>query len=592
MTYKIPAVSTVSHQFPEFVKEDYPKFIRFVELYYEFLKTSELEGVGESFNSIRDVDNTLDKFIDSLWKEFGINVPRTNVANDIHFLKHIKDFYSSKGSEESFKILFRHLFNIEIDIKYPAEYIFKPSDGEWQQDVSFLVNVSHGDIYSIVGKQIYINSASQTILVNVIKIQQLGSYFEVFIEPTVYNIISVGDKISLNDFDATIINSITKVDVVSSGSGFYRGQLITITTPTGTNALLKVSDVDSSGGILKIEVINFGVGYVNPFYVYVPNFPYLVDKIGLKESFLVTKNIVSDFFVVSGYVDDSYFGTLVTQLSSDTSTPDYSLDETSAYIKINTGSVRKYKGYYKSERGFVSNSYKLQDSVYYQLYSYVINCSESINTYRDIVKTLVHPTGMKLFGTQVLSNEIFLINTLEILEKFINVSPIDFLSVNEICRFAVSKGLSNEVVIDELQSFIFRKGAISESVSVSESKSFEISKFFTENILITDTIYNSLNNSLPESVLIGELQSFILNKGLPESVSVSESKSFVLNKGLTESVSVSESKSFVLNKGLIDAISILGFEHWVSDYNVDYVNTETPAVITYSGSTFSITLNN
>ena len=582
MTYKIPAVSTVSHQFPEFVKEDYPKFIRFVELYYEFLKTSDFEGVGESFNSIRDVDNTLDKFIDSLWKEFGINVPRTNVANDIHFLKHIKDFYSSKGSEESFKILFRHLFNIEIDIKYPAEYIFKPSDGEWQQDVSFLVNVSHGDIYSIVGKQIYINSAAQTILVNVIKIQQLGSYFEVFIEPTVYNIISVGDKISLNDFDATIINSITKVDVVSSGSGFYRGQLITITTLTGTNALLKVSDVDSSGGILKIEVINFGVGYVNPFYVYVPNlldssivseFPYLLDHIGLKESFLVTKNIVSDFFVVSGYVDDSYFGTLVTQLSSDTSIPDYSLDDTAAYIKINTGSVRKYKGYYKSERGFVSNSYKLQDSVYYQLYSYVINCSESINTYRDIVKTLVHPTGMKLIGTQVLSNELFLINTLEILEKFINVSPIDFLSVSELQSFILNKGLTESVSVSESKSFILNKG-LTESVSVSESKSFEISKFFTE------------------SVLIGELQSFILNKGLTESVLIGELQSFILNKGLTESVSVSELQSFVLNKGLNDAISTAGFEHWVSDYNVGYVNTETPAVITYSDSTFSITLNN
>ena len=186
MAYKIPAVSAISNQFPEFVKEDYPRFVRFVELYYNFLKNSNLDGVGESFDSIRDIDITLDKFIDSLWKEFGINVPRTNIANDKHFLKHIKDFYSTKGSEESFRILFRHLFNTEIELSYPKEYIFKSSDGEWVQDVSFLVSVSDGDIYDIVGQQISISTSLQNIPLQVTRVRVLNDLYEVFITKTGY----------------------------------------------------------------------------------------------------------------------------------------------------------------------------------------------------------------------------------------------------------------------------------------------------------------------------------------------------------------------------------------------------------------------
>ena len=35
---------------------------------------------------------------------------------------------------------------------------------------------------------------------------------------------------------------------------------------------------------------------------------------------------------------------------------------------------------------------------YYHLYSYVLKVDESINNYRDVVKELVHPAGMKMFG--------------------------------------------------------------------------------------------------------------------------------------------------------------------------------------------------
>ena len=58
----------------------------------------------------------------------------------------------------------------------------------------------------------------------------------------------------------------------------------------------------------------------------------------------------------------------------------------------------EYTGRYSDVRGFLSWSNKIQDSRYYQEYSYVLRSSQVLNTYREIVKDIVHPAGMRLFG--------------------------------------------------------------------------------------------------------------------------------------------------------------------------------------------------
>ena len=461
MAYKIPAVSVISNQFPEFVKEDYPRFIRFVELYYEYLKNSEFDGIGESFDSIRDIDVTLDKFIDSLWKEFGINVPRTNIANDTQFLKHIKDFYTTKGSEESFRILFRHLFNTEIEISYPQEYILKTSDGEWMQDVSILVSVSQGDIYDIVGQQITISTSLQDIQIQVNRVRHLGDLYEVFISKTDYKLISYGDIISLNDVVATIQKTITSVPVIKSGTGFYLGQLFNIPSVTGSSATIKVTNIDSIGNLTNVEVINFGSGYQSPFYAtissqssesVVSEFPILRDK---TLGFIDSGFISMDTYFQNNIVNPSYSGTVISEFYNDYSIAKNSaiLEENTAIILVDIGAIRKYTGYYRNDKGFLSNVYKLQDS-YYQIYSYVISCAESITKYRDIVKTLVHPTGMKLFGRQNLHNEISLITTLEILNRVVQISAQDDGIVIDSNTYGLNKPITDYLSITEADTII------------------------------------------------------------------------------------------------------------------------------------------
>tara|TARA_Y100001980_G_C14552514_1_gene336810 strand:- start:81 stop:3221 length:3141 start_codon:yes stop_codon:yes gene_type:complete len=56
-------------------------------------------------------------------------------------------------------------------------------------------------------------------------------------------------------------------------------------------------------------------------------------------------------------------------------------------------------GAYINQDGHISeNSKKIQDSLYYQDYSYVIRVSESINKWRDAIKRAVHPSGFYVTG--------------------------------------------------------------------------------------------------------------------------------------------------------------------------------------------------
>lgn len=65
----------------------------------------------------------------------------------------------------------------------------------------------------------------------------------------------------------------------------------------------------------------------------------------------------------------------------------------------------KGKGYWKDKKSFLSDQNYLQDSYYYQKYSYEIVASRMLETYEKFVKDLVHPTGMKLFGKYLIRSE-------------------------------------------------------------------------------------------------------------------------------------------------------------------------------------------
>lgn len=95
-----------------------------------------------------------------------------------------------------------------------------------------------------------------------------------------------------------------------------------------------------------------------------------------------------------------------------------------ANIDINIGTIFTTSGHYLDDFHKLGYDLRIQDSRFWQIYSYVIKSGQSINSYRTLVKKLLHPAGLALFGeTQITSF---------ISSKFRNIFGIIFKRLIEI----------------------------------------------------------------------------------------------------------------------------------------------------------------
>ena len=90
-----------------------------------------------------------------------------------------------------------------------------------------------------------------------------------------------------------------------------------------------------------------------------------------------------------------------------------------AYANIVTG-IYTYQGRYLNQDGQLSSYIFLEDRDYYQKYSYVVKIDESLNKYRQALKDLIHPAGLKLFGEYLYEdNNSTLMNTVNVINTSI-----------------------------------------------------------------------------------------------------------------------------------------------------------------------------
>ena len=71
--------------------------------------------------------------------------------DQVKFIRQVKDFYRSKGTEESYKILFRVLFGKEVNIIKPSDFLIKPSDADYGFGQDFVVKSLTGNPQDLIG---------------------------------------------------------------------------------------------------------------------------------------------------------------------------------------------------------------------------------------------------------------------------------------------------------------------------------------------------------------------------------------------------------------------------------------------------------
>ena len=499
----------IKKQFPSFYAEEADNFLQFVKAYYEWMDEEGAEHKKRRLGEYRDIDETLEEYLEYFMKKYMHGIPK-NILSDKRLLeKHILDIYRSKGSSEGLKLLFRLLYNKDIELYIPQVDMLRTSAGKWtERKYIEVITKNSATHFSYLNKYIVGSTSNASAfvedsiefcignqVVNILYISdiQLGPTNSEFI---------IGEKVVYDDLkidDASIIlGSACGAFVDSSGPENAIGDLLETTHGSGKNLkfnVKKLLDSDLSRGYISFKIIDGGNGYLANSNI---SISYKTATAGSGASFrigsikdtsviqyndnmlngvsstllnsidygndlnnasintslgdalrftpLTVGKIASLTAATSG--DRQYNGSLQVDITepriigygfldengktwgnnavirADLSAANGTISEvkllSSGYgfntpeesviflnssntnievvLKINVCGIGKEEGTWLDESGFLNSDKYIQDSFYYQEYSYEIQVEKSLDKYVDVVKQVMHPVGNRMFG--------------------------------------------------------------------------------------------------------------------------------------------------------------------------------------------------
>ena len=285
----------VGTQLPDFVRNDYPIFVTFLEKYYEWLETQGNVSSGiKELQLSKDIDEADEYYLDKLKNDLLPYFPQEVVSDKRLFLKLVTQFYKSSGTQDSIKFLFRALFNENIDIYYPKDDILIASDGKWVLPLALRVDTDDLNIFNIENTLIVGQTSKATAIVEKV-IQsvdrQLGiTYIELYVS-NVKRLFDTGENIVANYIDpitnlnvtvnSRLIGSLSEIKIdprfrgafynggTFTSGGYIEGDPVTIVgglNPLANNPIGAIAYVGqtTSGGVESIFVTNGGFGFRNP----------------------------------------------------------------------------------------------------------------------------------------------------------------------------------------------------------------------------------------------------------------------------------------------------------------------------------------
>jgi len=567
----------VSKHIPEFVNDDYPLFVQFLKTYYKWLDNTQITSI----ESVVDIDNTLDSFIKYFRNELDVYGIKYQHIDERIYLKHVKQFFLAKGSEAAYWFLFRILFNTESAILRPWDYVFIPSAGKWHQDITVLVNITKGNGNNFVQDKVIVigNDGKEYtgIVKNVIQIRP--TIFELYLDRKLtgdispYNLVKSPD----NSIRGRLEPVISKLVIESPGKDFNIGEVYNIDTYNGFGTKIIIQEVFEDGGIKKADLISFGLGYDTIFNYTL--FPLINDERILPEynlqitntsggipSYLNYKtddniNELNESGAIAKhnygitpteyFVDLTYVGKKLGDLTNSTkSTDDIS---TAALIKFYIDYSCKYPGYYLDKYNVLGQHVYIQDSYYYQIYSYVTALDKPLKSYRTLVENAIHPIGNKLFGSYNPTNKSNL--SLSVVDNIEIIKPddliIDYALITDSIALNRLYNLNNELTnISDYYLTIFKSGASAplatlpiNIVNISDTvNKIDINKVFNDSITISENFYYdrlySDNATITDSIVFN--RSYKLNDDSFTAVDNGFSKTLTLIITDTNVVNVSD----------------------------------------------------
>lgn len=434
-------LSKLELRIPQFIQEDYPQFANFVKAYYEWSsQDSNGLGKGRLIHKWKDIDESIDEFTNYYANQYLEDFPREMVASKRRVIKHSKEFYRSKGSEKSITGLFGILYGDNPSLAFPKDQVFRSSDAKWDSVTTIKTSTTSLRLQEIVGKEIIgVTSKARA---------QVESYVTAFFGTYQYAEITLSHingeflpneqiNVTLSDgfiVQETIYPVIQSITINNPGLNYIKDTYVPVTGGDGAYISCKIAEV-SRGGFQSLTITNGGINYQPGDQINFIN----GGGTGLTGKVLTVDSGTGEILTVSitnggsGYtsiptssiISTNGSGAVITPVSNNvgkikkiefdnfgigyTTLPTLDmtgLGDGNAVLTPVIGAMNYYSGRYITAENILGQDVRIQDGYYYQDFSYVIKSGVSINTYRDVLKKLVHPTGMVVFGEVTIEEKV------------------------------------------------------------------------------------------------------------------------------------------------------------------------------------------
>lgn len=224
-------------------------------------------GKSRELLEYRDIDTTLEQFVDQFKLKYMNNIP-SDILSDKRFLvKHILDLYRSKGTKRAYELLFRLLFNEDILVYIPGEDIFTSSDAEWFIPTYVEVN-DNPFLEQMIGKEI-IGSTSRARAV-------VETVFRKIVNRSAYNVLLLNnikgnfiydeqilcpEITEMNITEApVVVGSLSSVSIVNGGANYEIGDILNV-KGSGTGGLARVAATRDENDKVTFTLLNGGSGF-------------------------------------------------------------------------------------------------------------------------------------------------------------------------------------------------------------------------------------------------------------------------------------------------------------------------------------------
>ena len=302
----------VQNQLPDFYKEEGPNFVAFIEAYYEYLEQNgKMTDAIRNLQSYRDINTTTDEFIQYFINTFLPNIPLDVVADKKLLVKYIRLANISRGTLASYKLLFRALYNEELEVSYPADQILKVSDGDWRKE-RYLVTAFDNATYNFIGKTIKGTESQAEALVEDIvrKVVNGRDIMEILLSNIKGTFNHLEPIRLLTDIGGTghapiAEAGINRVTILSPGSEYRQGDVVELLSSlNGDFGKIVVTEIEDLGGVITFSISDGGSGYTASQGV---DSGTIINVFGgdgtAPASFVITPNDITDTFAIAFNTD-------------------------------------------------------------------------------------------------------------------------------------------------------------------------------------------------------------------------------------------------------------------------------------------------